>query len=145
MRIVPLTLSQANEFVAKHHRHHKRVTGHRFSIGLEKAGKLTGICVVGRPVARMTDQYKTAEVTRLCTDGSKNACSKLYGAAARIAREMGFESIQTFILDTEPGTSLIASGWSWSHTTTGGEWGRSTRPRKTEQTALKHKYEKVLR
>jgi hypothetical protein len=111
VRVVPLTLAQANEFVELLHRHHKKVQGHRFSLGAETGGKLVGACIVGRPVAWKTAQYRVAEVTRLVTDGTKNACSFLYGAAARVAREMGFDSIQTFILITEPGTSLAASGW----------------------------------
>lgn len=30
LRLVPVTLKQANAFVAAHHRHHKPVTGHKF-------------------------------------------------------------------------------------------------------------------
>ena len=90
MKVIPLTLAQANEFVARLHRHHKPVVGHRFSIGLEQEGMLVAVAIVGRPVARHTDQYRIAEVTRLCSDGTKNACSALYSACARIAREMGF-------------------------------------------------------
>ncbi len=111
MRIRPLTLNQANELVARWHRHHKPARGHRFSIGIEIAGQLHGAAIVGRPVARRTDASTTAEVTRVVTDGTPNACSKLYAAAARIAREMGFDTIQTFTLTTEPGTSLRAAGW----------------------------------
>ena len=96
--------------------------------------KLVGVAVVGRPVARMTNQRTVVEVTRLCTDGTKNACSKLYAAAARIAKEMGFESIQTFILDSESGVSLKAAGWelvSWSD---GGNWNCNVRSnRRTDQ------------
>ena len=43
---------------------------------------------------------EVVEVTRLCTDGTKNACSFLYGAAARIAKEMGYKQIQTYILES---------------------------------------------
>ena len=88
--IVPLTLKQLNEYVEKHHRHHKKVQGHRFSIGVESNGVLVGACSVGRPVARNTDQYLTAEVTRLVANGTKNACSILYASAAKACRAMGF-------------------------------------------------------
>src|SRR5678815_3290523 len=108
MRIVPLELRELNALVAKLHRHHKPVQGHRFSIGVEHEGKLVGGASVGRPVARMTNQRTVLEVTRLVTDGTKHACSMLYSAAARIGRELGYEKIQTFILAQEPGTSLIA-------------------------------------
>src|SRR5689334_12804833 len=80
LRIVPLTLKQANQLIAQLHRHHQPVRGHRFSIGCMLGSQLVGACVVGRPVARMTDQYTVAEVTRLVTDGTKNACSVLYAA-----------------------------------------------------------------
>ena len=111
MTIVPLTLKQANELVARLHRHHKPCVGHRFSLGCNLDGRLVGAVIVGRPVARALDPYMTAEVSRLVTDGTPNACSKLYGAAARVSREMGFTSIRTYILESEPGTSLKASGW----------------------------------
>lgn len=72
-----------------------------------------GAAIVGLPVARKTPQYETSEVTRLVTDGTKNACSFLYAAAARVAREMGFFKIQTFILQEERGISLRAAGWKF--------------------------------
>src|SRR4051812_40014079 len=107
MRVKPLTLKQANELVAELHRHHKPVVGHRFSIGIEDDdGVLHGAAICGRPVARMTDQNRVLEVTRLVTDGTKNGCSMLYAASARTAQAMGFDRIQTFILESEPGTSL---------------------------------------
>lgn len=129
MRIVPITLHEANDLVTAHHRHHKPARGARFCLGLEDDDhRLVGAVIIGRPVARHTDYRKVAEVTRLVTDGTPNACSMLYGAAARVAKEMGFERIQTFILAEELGTSLKAAGWSEEHTTSGGAWNRSTRP-----------------
>jgi hypothetical protein len=96
--------------------------------------RLVGAVIVGRPVARLTDQMAIAEVTRLVTDGTTNACSFLYGAAARVARDMGFDSIQTFILSTETGTSLRAAGWTYDGDTDGGNWNRPSRGgRRTDQ------------
>ena len=142
----PLTLKQANALVADLHRHHKPVTGHRFSIGAFSGDTLVGVAIVGRPVARKTDQYLVAEVTRLCTNGHKNACSFLYASCARICKEMGFNSIQTFILDTETGTSLKASGWSQAHTTVPSKLNWNNRPgrREDQPTGPKTKWEKVL-
>jgi DNA polymerase len=126
LRIVPLTLKQANDLVTSLHRHHKPSQGHRFSIGCEdNAGVLHGAAICGRPVARGCDPYRTLEVTRLVTDGTKNACSILYAAAARIAREMGFTKIQTYILQNESGHSLKVSGWVWESDTPGGDWNQS--------------------
>lgn len=111
MRIVPLTFRQANSLVSSWHRHHKPVRGQRFSIGAVKNDRIVGAAIVGRPVARALDPWTVAEVTRLVTNGTPNACSALYGAAARCAKSMGFSRIQTYILESEPGTSLKAAGW----------------------------------
>ena len=133
MRVIPLTLKQANELIIRLHRHHKPVVGHRFSIGVKNDdGELVGACVVGRPVAREINQYAVAEVTRLVTDGTKNACSSLYAAAARAAQAMGFDKIQTYILDNEPGTSLKAAGWTFECYTSGGNWNHSWRKGRRE-------------
>ena len=86
LSLVPVSLKDANAFVAAHHRHHKPVTGHKFSIGCEQDGRLVGVAIVGRPVSRYLDNGLTLEVTRLCTTGEKNACSMLYAAAARAAK-----------------------------------------------------------
>lgn len=131
--IEPLTLGRANALVAAMHRHHKPVVGHRFSLGAWAEGVLVGAIVVGRPVARNTNPDQVAEVTRLVTNGARNACSVLYAAAARVAREMGFCRIQTFILESEPGTSLVAAGWSFDHKTSGGDWNSGGRKRRRDQ------------
>lgn len=134
MRIIPATLKQANEMITSLHRHHKPVTGHRFSIACEDENGIHGVAVVGRPVARQVDQYHVAEVTRLVTDGTKNACSMLYSACARASDSMGFDFIQTTILDTEPGTSLKASGWHFDHKIKGRDWNCPSRNgRRTDQ------------
>lgn len=129
MRVIPLTLDRANALVAEWHRHHKPARGHRYSLGLvDDVGALRGAAIVGRPVARQVDQHSVAEVTRLVTDGIPNGCSILYGAAARVARAMGFERIQTYILAEEPGVTLRAAGWTLDHVTLGGRWSYGRRP-----------------
>lgn len=125
MIIVPISLRKANEVVTQWHRHHKPSRGHKFSIALLKDSVYVGIAICGRPVARGSDDGLTLEVARLCTDGTPNACSKLYGACARVAKEMGYEKIQTYILESEPGISLKASGWVMEATTAGGQWKRT--------------------
>lgn len=107
----PITLAEANAFVIQHHRHHDAVVGHKFSIGAYKDGELVGVAIVGRPVSRYLDDGKTLEVTRLCTDGTRNACSFLYSACARIAKAFHYKKIITYILESENGASLKASNW----------------------------------
>lgn len=103
LKITPCTLAYANEYVAKNHRHHKPTVGHKFSIALydDINNKTVGVTICGRPVSRILDDGYTLEVNRLCTDGTPNACSMLYGAAARIAKEMGYKKIVTYILESE--------------------------------------------
>lgn len=145
MRLLHMELVDANAFVERLHRHHKPVQGHRFSVGAERDGALCGVAIVGRPQARMTDQRNVVEVLRLCTDGTKNACSFLYSACARAAAALGYERIQTFILESEPGISLKASGWTLDHTTDGGEWSRPSRTRRPVDTAVpKQRWSKLI-
>ena len=142
----PLELSAANEFVAILHRHHDPVHRDKFRIGASQDGRLVGVCQVGRPVSRMLDDGKTVEVVRLCTDGTKDVCSFLYSRAARIAKEMGYEKIITYILCTETGASLRACGWIEEATTSGGNWSRPSRKRTTTApTVPKKRYVKYLK
>lgn len=77
LEICPMTLKEANAYVEQYHRHHKPVVGHKFSIGCSDGEKIVGVAIVGRPVARHLDDGWTLEVNRLCTDGTRNACSML--------------------------------------------------------------------
>ncbi len=128
MRLFPATLKQANDMVSRFHRHHHPVVGHRFSIGCEdESGIVHGAAIVGRPVARAVDQNRIAEVTRLVSDGTPHVCSMLYSACARAAKAMGYYRIQTAILESETGTSLVAAGWQFDHNIKGRDWNTPNR------------------
>lgn len=136
LTVVPLELKEANALVAQLHRHHQPSQGHRFSLGVvNELNCLVGACIVGRPVARLAGHPKQVlEVVRLVTDGTPNACSALYAAAARTGKCMGYNRIQTYILETEPGISLKASGWKNEGTAGGGQWKHTDgKPRRTDQ------------
>ena len=146
MRAVPLERRDAVAFVDKLHRHHGGVARDRYRIGAEQDGRLVGIVQVGNPVARKLCDGKTLEVVRLCTDGTKNVCSFLYSAAARVARELGYSKIITYILATESGDSLRASGWHKEADVKGQSWDRPSRPRQTTApTCDKQRWAKILR
>ena len=100
---MPCSLREANAFVAQHHRHHKPDRGHKFSVALAQDGKTVAVAIVGRPKARHSDDGQTLEVTRLASDGTKNACSMLYGAAWRVAKALGYRRLLTYTLGSEPG------------------------------------------
>ena len=143
---VPLELVEANRFVAELHRHHQPVHRDKFRVGCAVDGVLCGIVQVGRPVSRNLDNGKTLEVVRLCSDGTDDVCSFLYAKAARIAKELGYDKIITYILESEPGTSLLAAGWRYECTTQGGDWTRPSRPRNTTApTVPKKRFAKILR
>lgn len=145
LSLVPVSLKDANAFVAAHHRHHKPTRGHKFSIGCAAEGRLVGVAIMGRPVSRYLDNGLTLEVTRLCTTGEKNACSMLYAAAARAAKAMGYRKIITYTLDSEPGISLRAAGWICAGPAGGERWTGQRRPAADLYPAqMKLRYEKLL-
>lgn len=129
LQVQPITFAEAAEFIRQNHRHHLPPVSHKFSIAANDGREVVGVIVVGRPVARNLDDGLTAEVTRCCTDGTRNAASMLYGAAWRAARAMGYRRLLTYTLQTEPGTSLRAAGWKLVGETSGGSWSRPSRKR----------------
>jgi hypothetical protein len=119
----------ARAFVAEHHRHHTPPVGHLFSLGAYEGERLCGVAIVGRPVSRHRDDGLTAEITRLCTDGTRNAASFLLGRAAKAAFALGFTRIGTYTLKREPGTSLVAAGWTKIAEVVGRSWDTPSRRR----------------
>lgn len=145
LRLIPMSLKAANAFVNAHHRHHRAVTGHKFSIGCEQGGRLVGVVIAGRPVSRYLDDGVTLEVTRLCTTGEKNVCSMLYSAAARAAKAMGYRKIITYTLESEDGAGVRAAGWSCTGPAGGTCWTGKRRPAVQHYPAeMKLRYEKTL-
>ena len=118
----PMTIADANAFVSQYHRHHQPMPGCKFSIGVVKDGTLVGVAMAGRPVSRSLDDGRVLEVNRVCTDGTRNACSFLYGCVARAAFAMGYAKVITYVLPEEGGASLRASGWKHELRSMGGAW-----------------------
>jgi hypothetical protein len=129
LEAAPIDFADAAGFVRLHHRHHTPPVGHKFSIAAVANDEVVGVVIVGRPVARRRDDGLTLEVTRLCTTGHPNACSFLYGAAARATFALGYKRIGTYILKREPGTSLAAAGWKLIAETPGRSWSVPSRQR----------------
>lgn len=118
----PITFRQACDFITEHHRHHRPTVGCKFSVGLFDGENMVGCAVCGRPVSRHLDDGLTCEINRLCTDGTRNACSMLYGACCRVAKAMGYKKIITYILQSENGASLKASNFSCDGEAGGVHW-----------------------
>lgn len=110
--VVPVTFRRACEFILTHHRHHGPPRGMKFAVGVAENGELVGVATVGRPVARVLDDGRTLEVTRMCTLRVRNVNSMLYGAAWRVARAMGYLRLITYTQRGEPGVSLRAAGFN---------------------------------
>lgn len=142
VEIRPVSQKEAFDFIREYHRHHGVPVGALWWHGAHNdAGELVGVAIVGRPVARRLDDGLTVEVTRLCTDGTFNACSILYAAARRVALDKGYRRGITYILETEDGSSLRASGWSFLGTTPGKSWSVPSRPREDKHPlGPKHRY-----
>ncbi len=146
LEIVPMTLREANAYVEQHHRHHGPVPGQKYSIGLSDGEKIVGVAIVGRPVSRHLDDGWTLEVNRLCTDGTKNACSMLYAAAWRAARAMGYKRLVTYIMESENGASLRAAGWKCVGQAGGLRWTGERRPEVDLYPAqMKIRFEQVVK
>lgn len=115
LSIVPVTLREANDFVANFHRHNGRTSrdGGKFAIGLESCGELIGVAIVGNPLSATFMDGFTAEVLRCCVrDGSpKGCCSKLYSHCWNAWRAMGGRRMVTYTLQSESGASLRGAGW----------------------------------
>lgn len=131
LALIPMSLTEAHAFVRQYHRHHRPSVSGLFALGASQDEKVVGVAVVGRPVARLLQDGWTVEVTRLCTDGTHNACSFLYGAARRVAAVLGYKRIVTYTLPAEGGASLRASGWTCAGLTGKADrsWSCPSRPR----------------
>jgi len=129
LELQAITFKEASNFIQIHHRHHIPSRGWKYGVGINDGNNLVGVIIVGRPVSRHLDNGEILEVTRCCTNGTKNACSKLYSTAKKICKLLGYKKLITYTLDSESGTSLKASGWEITHKTKGLSWNTPSRAR----------------
>lgn len=136
LHIIEVTFAEACDFIDREHRHHAAPQGHKFSIGVvDDTGTLHGVATIGRPVARALNNRFTYEVTRLASDGTFNACSKLYAAAWRSAKERGIRRVITYTQSGETGASLRGAGWrKVADLSPRAGWNTPSRPRQARGT-----------
>ena len=132
MQAAPIHIKEANAFIAKYHRHSLPTVGGKFAVAAIHRGKLAGVAVAGRPVARRLDDGNTIEVLRVCTDGTPNCCSFLYARVAKIARLLGYTKVITYTLEEESGASLRAVGGRVACQVRAREWNVPSRRRKSQ-------------
>jgi hypothetical protein len=131
----PISLKRARAFVADFHRHNVPPQGWKFGVALADAdGQEVAVGIAGRPIARHLDDGLTLEITRICTLGDRNACSRLYGALTRAGQALGYSRFITYTLATEPGSSPRAAGFTPVDRTDtrSRSWSTPTRPRVAE-------------
>lgn len=129
LAITPCTIGEAQAFVDQNHRHHSAPRGALFAVAVSAGALVVGVAIVGRPVARMLDDGWTAEITRCCTNGTRNACSMLYGACRRAAIALGYGRVVTYTHSTESGASLRAAGFRVVADVRARPWSCPSRPR----------------
>lgn len=129
LRLVPIDLDEANAYVARVHRHSKPVRGQKFSVAVAVRHGLRGVGIAGRPIARALQDGTTIEIYRVCTDGARNACSRLYGACCRAAQALGYALAITYTLASESGASLRAAGFRPVADVKDRQWDCPSRPR----------------
>lgn len=145
MKIAPITFKAASAYINEHHRHHGATVGCKFCISvIDDLNQLHGVAVCGRPVSRHLDDGVTLEINRVCTDGTRNACSMLYGACCRIAKEMGYKRVITYILESEIGSSLRASNFTCEGSAGGTHWTGSRNRGQKIPAEMKKRWVKIL-
>ena len=85
LRLRPISLRDANEYVRQHHRHHKPVAGHKFSIGCEADGELGALGHTANDIAALAGIRAGTQVqAAICIF----AQTKTAGMAAETKRRM---------------------------------------------------------
>ena len=142
---VPVSRADARAFVTRHHSHHWAPNTWLLSVGVEFGGSLVCVATLELPKARMLCNGTTAEISRVCSDGTtKNAATVAIGALSRAALALGYRRLVSYLLLGERGTSYRAANWHPAAISAGGKWDRPSRPagnRETTQVSAKVRWE----
>jgi len=83
VNLVPMTIAQAELFLAEHKRHYKVEADPVFAIGLQEGIDARGAVIVGKKDGE-------AVIAHIYCDGVSEGYTKLYGAAVRAAKALGY-------------------------------------------------------
>lgn len=133
LKVQPIEFAEACEYIRARHRHHRPPIGYKFALAANDGEKVVGVLVAGRPVARMLDDGRSIEVTRLCTDGARNACSILYAHAWKATKALGYRRMLTYTMPEEGGASLKAVGAVCVGEAGGGKWVKTVGAERIER------------
>lgn len=109
-----LNLTEAQEFVAAHHRHSEPLKRHVFSTGAHRPGfrhPLLGVATVDSCSSSWSKRLDHVELRRLCTTGEPNVASYLLGRVKTACFAIGYNCIVTYTQPYERGGSLKAAGF----------------------------------
>jgi hypothetical protein len=136
-----ISIKRAMPYVDEWHRHLDRPQGAIFALSAWHDGRIVGVALVGNPIARKAMDGETAEVIRVATDGTENACSFLYARAKRAAQALGFVRVITKTLPEESGASLRAVGAKYLGEARAQQWDRAARRRAEQPMTPKLRWE----
>ena len=149
LKVCPITLREAQEYIKKHHRHCSPPKFHKFSVALKVDGEqdFVGVGVASTPKARAQMDGETLEINRVCSDARyADVCSKLYALMIRAGKSMGYRRFISYTLPEEDGASLKAAGFHLDGITEGrtSSWSSGKRPRNIEKYPQGAKFRWVL-
>lgn len=124
----PIVRDDARAWVKRHHRHHPPFVSWLFGCAVFDGDRLCCVAAVERP-ARLLQDGVTCQVSRVASDRTPHAASKVIAAAARAALALGYRRVVSYTLTGEAGTCYRAAGWWPTAVTAGGEWSRPSRTR----------------
>lgn len=133
--ITPVSLQEANSFLARYEKTYKPVPGCKFTIGCAIKGRLMGAIIVGR----CHGDSLALQVDCIHAAGGRTAYCMLYGAAARAAKAMGYHRIMAFISKDETDSGLRSACWKCV-----GLANAEYRQRDVPQTKKMLRYERTL-
>lgn len=128
LSVTPITVKAAQWWCLGVHRHLPAVQGGLFAVAVLDGDRPAGVAIVGHPARTIQDGW-TACVLRVATDGTRNACSFLYGRCRRVAQVLGYRRLLTYTLPEEGGASLRAVAAREAGLTEGRTWSRPSRAR----------------
>lgn len=161
LRVVPMSLSNANAVVTSWHSHLQRPTqGHLFSLGVvanaspDYPQHLRAVAIVSLPRSRAIMQQGAVEVVRVAVG---SGLPPLHGVDPRhkgseasfvlkrcvdAAYALGYSRVVSTTLLGEAGAGYRGAGWTPVAVSMGGHWGRSARGRdEAEQPGIKVRWE----
>jgi len=147
--VQPITWTVARRIIEQNHYLRYAPAGCKFCLGIFCSSELMGVMIYGRPIARLEDQVKTLELTRMFLfDSPKNSESRALGLRERWIKKNRLERRLIAYADTAQGhrgTIYRAANWKEVSKVPGYTWVRSSRKnRRGKIGGDKIKFERII-